>query len=333
MNIYIYILLVLVSCVSNEASSNKSHELNKTMRDKNSLDPMKTTKESLYVFSLNYYDSFDRWYFETDQINGIYKILQKFNIIGDEPHLLKTIQNYFKEKNNKLEKKDFKMTKQQSSIEIVNIWVEDLIDKLAQLKNFLFQGSSNSVEVIFSKIEQNDLKNYVHLGYFHRVDPTKSNNQNKEIIIPGFRFIHHQIEGMTGDEKPYVVAQNRMHESRPVEDVTLQDKLEMIEKYSQRENYKSNRLLRFLVENKKASKSIIEYFLNEYKDEVKDLKEKWQLLSNVISMHCLAVSNNPRLDLSAEYNVDMIELKRLRDLEKSLNSRILDLAVEVFNNK
>ena len=36
--IYIYILLALVSCVSNEASSNKSHEINKTMRDKNSLE-------------------------------------------------------------------------------------------------------------------------------------------------------------------------------------------------------------------------------------------------------------------------------------------------------
>ena len=279
---------------------------------------LKITKESLYVFSFNFYGS-------ARGINERYRNLQRFDIIGDEPQLLKTIQKYFKEKNNKLVKKDFKMTKQQSSIEIVNIWVEDLIEELAQLKNFLFQGSSNSVEVIFSKIEQNDLKNYVHLGYFHRVDPTKSNNQNKEIIIPGFRFIHHQIEGMTGDEKPYVVAQNRMHESRPVEDVTLQDKLEMIEKYSQRANYKSNRLLSFLVENKKASKSI--------KDEVKDLKEEWEMLSNVISMHCLAVSNNPRLDLSAEYNVDMIELKRLRDLEKSLNSRILDLAVEVFNNK
>lgn len=33
----IYILLVLISCVSNEASSNKSDKINKTMRDKNSV--------------------------------------------------------------------------------------------------------------------------------------------------------------------------------------------------------------------------------------------------------------------------------------------------------
>ena len=306
----------------NRMFSTFTKELNDLKTMKQSL--LEITKESLYVFSLHLHGS-AKW------INELYTNLQEFNIIGDEPHLLKTIQNYFKEKNNKLEKKDFKMTKQQSSIEIVNIWVEDLIDELAQLKNFLFQDSYNCVELNISKedsIQQYNKNIHFALGY----EQSRSfiNKQQIEIIIPGFSFKHHQIDDMEGGQKPYVVSHSRMAASNNSITRTLspEDHLKMIEKYSQRENYKSNRLLKFLIKNKKAESA------ESIETEFKDCQNAWYNLADFVNRDIILIeSKNKSIDFSARYKVHMIELKRLRDLQKSLDSKILDLAVEAFKNK
>lgn len=297
-------------------------ELNDLKTMKQSL--LEITKESLYVFSLHLYGS-AMW------INELYTNLQEFNIVGDEPHLLKKIQEYFKEKNNKLVKKDFKMTKQQSSIEIVNIWVEDLIDELAQLKFFLFQDSYNCVELNILKedsVQQYNKKIHSVLG--HEQFRGFINEQQIEIIIPGFSFKHQQINDIQGNQSSYVVSSYRINQTNnfPLIQLNFENQLKMIENYSQRAMNKSNRLLRFLIKNKKTEST------ESIETEFNDCQKAWyHLVASVYSDIILIESKKKAIDFSARYKVHMIELKRLRDLEKSLNSRILDLAVEVFNNK
>lgn len=324
---------------------------------------LKIKKERLYVFSLKNgrIRGFQYFQFQNiiendadlygSEIGMKYLQLQNSNLIGNEAHLLKKIKKYFEFESHyeckcgncedNLTKEDFFMNNDQLSIEIANIFIEDFIETLNKLRNFLYEHDYLVsvlpwIEVDYLDKEQNkyNKQSQQFLG------DNQSIGDDITTIIPGFsfeafHFNHPKFDTTKGRQKAYVVSNSRLENSSNSTSKILgiKDQIQMMDWYVKEQykyEYKNNILLSIVFDSNK-SLSIDDQF----KEDVKACEHGWANLSDLIQKDDILNSINGNLlnFYNTKYTKYMTELKRLRSLQKNVNEKVQELVVKLWNRK
>ena len=334
---------------------------------------LKIKKERLYVFSLKNARIRGFQYFqfqniiENDadlyvrEIGMKYLRLQDSNLIGNEAHLLKKIKKYFEFESHyeckygncedNLTKEDFFMNNDQLSIEIANIFIEDFIEELNKLRNFLYERDDLVLVLPWIEVDCLDKEqNKYNKQSQQFLGDNQSIGDDITTIIPGFsfeafHFNHPNFDTTKGRQKAYVVSNSRLGNSSDLTPriLDVKDKIQMVYWYVKEQykyEYKNNILLNIVFDSNKPLS-----IDDQFKEDVKACEHGWANLSDLIQEDDILNSTNDNLlnfynkqysefmteFYNTKYTGYMTELKRLRSLQKNVNEKVQELVIELWN--